>query len=464
MLGPPGSGTPLNSPLKLILLSVLLSASAVRAAEPPSVEQVRAELDRQLQEMVDSSPPEVQLLFEGLEPSDYQLVEVRFTLDGEPLEVPPVDLLGSTRGPHVLASRQLEEGSHTLVSNVVYMDGSWSLFSETSGFLWNMTSTFTFQAQRGLRLQVKALTTLMPEAKDARLRIKLSHDVAVEMTTRLADSTPPEPPPERTGPPDAGVVVARATLPAEPPPERTGPPDAGVVVARATLPAEPTPTARPPEPPPVTPAQPKKARLLVRATMNHQPVAAMLSVRGGATPQQVSLKTGAKAPAPVEVAPGDYTVDILAPDLLAQTRRVQLSEGAELPLEFALVRAPKKKLVKEKENRIELVKPLPFFEGQAVPLPGSTPFLQEVVDILVRNPAQRLRIEGHTDNKEGDEQSRKQLSESRARALAELLMQAGLDAARIETVGLGDTQPKAPNLTPRGRELNRRVEFLLVQP
>ena len=442
----------MNSPLKLILLTVLLSAIAARAAEPASVEQVRAELDQQLQEMVTSSLPEVELVFEGLDPSAYKLVEVRFTLDGEPLEVPSVEVLGATRGPHVLATRQLQEGSHTLVSNVVFMDGSWSLFSETSGFLWNMTSTFTFQAQRGLRMRVKALSTLVPEAKDARLKIKLSHDVAVEMTTALADSTSIEPPPTRSETPDAGVVIARAT----PPP-----------VEPAKPPVEPAKTLPPVEPPPVTPAQPQnatqKARLLVRATMNHKPVAATLFVMGGPTPRQVALKQ-ASAPAPVEMAPGDYTVDILAPGFLAQTRRLQLAAGKELPLDFALVRAPKKKLVKEKEGRIELVKPLTFFEGRTVPLPGSTPFLQELVDILVRDPSRRLRIEGHTDNKEGDEQSRQQISESRARALAELLVQTGLDPARIEAVGLGDTQPKAPNLTPRGRDLNRRVEFLLIQP
>jgi outer membrane protein OmpA-like peptidoglycan-associated protein len=431
--------------LKLILLTVLLSAIAARAAEPASVEQVRAELDRQLQEMVTSSLPELELVFEGLDPSEYKLVEVRFTLDGEPLEVPSVDVLGATRGPHVLATRQLKEGSHTLVSNVVFMDGSWSLFSETSGFLWNMTSTFTFQAQRGLRMRVKAQSTLVPEAKDARLKIKLSHDVAVEMTTALADSTSTEPPPKRSETPDAGVVIARAT----PPP-----------VEPAKPPVE---SAKPPVEPTKPPVEPQNARLLVRATMNRKPVAATLFVMGGPTPQQVALKK-APAPAQVEMAPGDYTVDILAPGFLAQTRRLQLAAGKELPLDFALVRAPKKKLVKEKEGRIELVKPLTFLEGRTVPLPGSTPFLQELVDMLVRDPTRRLRIEGHTDNKEGDEQSRQQISESRARALAELLVQAGLDPARIEAVGLGDTRPKAPNLTPRGRDLNRRVEFLLIQP
>jgi hypothetical protein len=43
--------------LKLILLTVLLSALTARAAEPVSVDQVRAELDRQLQEMVSSALP-----------------------------------------------------------------------------------------------------------------------------------------------------------------------------------------------------------------------------------------------------------------------------------------------------------------------------------------------------------------------------------------------------------------------
>ena len=88
----------------------------------------------------------------------------------------------------------------------------------------------------------------------------------------------------------------------------------------------------------------------------------------------------------------------------------------------------------------------------------------QLVDLLVRNPTRRLRIEGHTDNQEGTEGERQQLSEARARAVAELLTQAGVDASRIETAGLADTRPKAPNFTTRGRELNRRVEMLALEP
>ncbi|HEX8439078.1 OmpA family protein [Archangium sp.] len=431
----------MDSPLKLTLLMALLCANTALAAEPASAEQVRAELDRQLQAMVDSTPPEVQLHFMGLEDSSaYKLVEVHFTLDGEPLQVPTEDAL-SAPGPHVLASRQVAEGPHTLVSNVVYMDASWSLFSQTSGFLWNMTSTLNFQAQRGLKVHVKALSVLVPNAKDPRLKVKLVHDVTAEMTAKLDDGSMPEPLSKHSTPPDAGVVVAQSTPPPEPP--KT--------------------TPRVPEPLPLPAAQPQKARLLVRATVKRKPVEATLSLRGATAPQRIALNRGAKAPAQVEVAPGDYTVDLIAAGYLAQTRRVQLSGGNATSLDFALVRAPKKKLVKESNDRLELQQPLRFPEGQAAPKPASLGFIPELVDILVQRPIQRIRIEAHTDNKEGEEGTRKQLSEARARAVAELLVRAGLEPARIETAGFGDTRPKAPNFTPGGRELNRRVEFIILE-
>lgn len=440
MLGVSRPGPPsLDSLLKLGFLAVVLSAGVVRAAEPPSVEQVRAELDQQLRELVNTPPPELRLRFIGLEPSDYRLVEVHFTLDGEPLQAPPVEEIGSP-GPHVLLTRQVEDGPHTLVSNVVYMDASWNMFSPTSGLLWNVTSTLNFQTQRGLRVDVTATTRLVPEAKDPRLKVKLLHEVTAEMIAKLEDVALPELPP---------------------PPVRARAPDAGVALARGTQAPEPPKVQRNPEPPPAATAPQQKARLLVRALAGRKPVAATLSVRG-ATRQRVALKKGARAPMQVELAPGDYAVDILAPGFLAQTRQVRLAGGNAQPLDFKLVRAPKRKLVKEKNGRLELLKPLRFREGKAAPLPDRAS-LPQLVDLLVRSPTRRLRIEGHTDNQEGAEGARKQLSEARARAVAELLVKAGVEPSRIETEGLADTRPKAPNFTARGRELNRRVELLVLE-
>ncbi|MGZ3459907.1 MAG: OmpA family protein, partial [Archangium sp.] len=369
-------------------------------------------------------------------------------LDGEPLDVPSVEELASPE-LHVLTTRHMQDGPHTLVSNVIYMDASWNMFSPTSGLLWNMTSTLNFQAQRGLRVDVKAGAAVVPEAKDPRLKVKLAHEVTAEMISRIEfeDTTLPEPPPARPTPPDAGVELARTTLPSEPPKSSETP--------------KPPETPKPSPPPEPPPAPQQKARLLVRAKVLWKSVGATLSVRGP-TSQKVALKQGASAPTPVELAPGDYTVDVIASGYLAQTRRLQLSAGAAQPLDFSLVRAPNKKLIKETGERLELLKPLRFPEGKAAPLPDSTGLIPQLVDTLVRRPIQRIRIEGHVDPQEGTG-SRKQLSEARARAVAELLVQAGLDPARIETEGLGDSRPKAPNITPRGRELNRRVELVILE-
>jgi outer membrane protein OmpA-like peptidoglycan-associated protein len=85
-----------------------------------------------------------------------------------------------------------------------------------------------------------------------------------------------------------------------------------------------------------------------------------------------------------------------------------------------------------------------------------------VVDAIVRNDIKRVRIEGHTDN-QGNPELNLQLSKDRAQAVAAHLIKAGIDASRLEVEGFGDTRPIAPNLTPRGRELNRRVEFVILE-
>jgi outer membrane protein OmpA-like peptidoglycan-associated protein len=445
-----------NPLLKLALIVGLLAAAVARAAEPKSVDQVRAELERQLQELVQSPAPEVQLLFQGLKQEDYKLVEVHFWLDGEPLEVPSVEALGAP-GPHVLMTRQVAEGSHSLVSNVVYMDASWSLLSETSGFLWNMTSTVSFQVQRGLRAKVTATPLFVPDAKDPRQRIKLTHGLDAEMIAKLADE------PLATAPPPEPPKVAQNTPPPEPPKVvQTTPPPEPPKVVQNTPPAEPPKTVQNTPPPPDTSVRAQKALLLVRATVKRKPVDATVYVRG-ATAQQVVLKRGAKAPSQVEVVPGTYSVDVIAKGHLAQTRQVQVTEGSSLPLDFELVRAPKKKLVQRNGNEIELKQPLRFPEGRGALLPGSSAIFLELVDAIVQARAGRIRIEGHTHSQEGESEERQKMTEARARAVADMLVQAGVDPARVEAVGFGDTRPKAPNLTPRGRELNRRVDIILLE-
>ncbi|MDP3719126.1 MAG: OmpA family protein [Acidobacteriota bacterium] len=97
-----------------------------------------------------------------------------------------------------------------------------------------------------------------------------------------------------------------------------------------------------------------------------------------------------------------------------------------------------------------------FATGQAIITPGSDAVLTDVLAVLTANPDWQLRIEGHTDNV-GDQAANLKLSNARAVAVAAWLSAKGINAARLTTVGLGDTQPVGENATEEGRARNRRV-------
>ncbi len=206
----------------------------------------------------------------------------------------------------------------------------------------------------------------------------------------------------------------------------------------------------------------KPALLALAVTSKRKPVAATLAFEGPGR-RQVSLSQGDAASQKLQLPAGRYVVEVTAPGFLAQTRGVQVTDGATLDLAFDLEPEPKQWLVKRDNGKLELTQPLRFVDGKAVLLPDSQPVLAQVVDLVVRTGIKRLRIEGHTDN-QGDKAANLALSKERARAVAEALVKAGLEPARLESEGFGDTRPVAPNLTPRGRELNRRVEFVLPEP
>jgi outer membrane protein OmpA-like peptidoglycan-associated protein len=71
-----------------------------------------------------------------------------------------------------------------------------------------------------------------------------------------------------------------------------------------------------------------------------------------------------------------------------------------------------------------------------------------------------IDIVGHTDS-EGTDQKNMVLSQNRAKALRDYLVKKGINPQRISYKGLGESKPIAPNDTPEGRALNRRIEFTL---
>lgn len=100
-----------------------------------------------------------------------------------------------------------------------------------------------------------------------------------------------------------------------------------------------------------------------------------------------------------------------------------------------------------------------FATGQAAITPASDAVLSDLFAVLTANADWRLRIEGHTDNV-GDKAANLTLSQARAEAVAAWLTGKGIDAGRLTTAGLGDTQPVGPNTTEDGRARNRRVVLI----
>lgn len=205
----------------------------------------------------------------------------------------------------------------------------------------------------------------------------------------------------------------------------------------------------------------KPTSLALSATANGKPVTATVKVHGGPKDQDVAL-TDKGEPQKLEVAPGKYTLEVNAEGYLSQTRDVQLGQGEEMQVAFTLQAQPKKKLVVVRENKIEILQQVHFAFGKATILQDSYQLLDQVVDAIIKSNIKRVRVEGHTDNK-GSKSKNQKLSEDRARAVADYLIKSGIDASRIEALGYGDSRPIAPNLTERGRSLNRRVEFVILE-
>ncbi|RYY62081.1 MAG: OmpA family protein [Chitinophagaceae bacterium] len=101
-----------------------------------------------------------------------------------------------------------------------------------------------------------------------------------------------------------------------------------------------------------------------------------------------------------------------------------------------------------------------FDAGSDTIKPESAGVLAGIAQVLRENASVRVKIVGHTDS-DGDDAKNLSLSKARAAAVkAALCTQYGLDAARFETDGKGETQPAAPNTTAEGKARNRRVEFI----
>lgn len=87
--------------------------------------------------------------------------------------------------------------------------------------------------------------------------------------------------------------------------------------------------------------------------------------------------------------------------------------------------------------------------------------LNRLRDLLEENPRLRIQINGHTDNV-GSDQDNLKLSNDRAKAVYDYLVQKGINGERLQFKGFGESRPLAGNETAEGRQQNRRTEFVVL--
>lgn len=86
-----------------------------------------------------------------------------------------------------------------------------------------------------------------------------------------------------------------------------------------------------------------------------------------------------------------------------------------------------------------------------------------IAGVLGGVPAARIEVDGHVADTSGPDPNAQALSEQRANAVKDRLVELGVDARRVDAVGFGTTRPVASNDTSAGQAANRRVEVVVLE-
>ena len=152
---------------------------------------------------------------------------------------------------------------------------------------------------------------------------------------------------------------------------------------------------------------------------------------------------------------GDLTVIASANGYLPSSEDVSLTGEEQMVIDFQL------ESVVIEEGQIISFDNIYFDVASSTIKRESYVVLNEIVDILNANSNAMIQIAGHTDS-DGSESYNQILSEQRAASVKYYLVENGISASRLTTVGLGENQPVAPNNSAANKAMNRRIEFTVL--
>ncbi|MGF1637615.1 MAG: OmpA family protein [Cyclobacteriaceae bacterium] len=153
----------------------------------------------------------------------------------------------------------------------------------------------------------------------------------------------------------------------------------------------------------------------------------------------------------------NYSLYVESPGYLFESRSFNLENIApEEPLVQDFYLRPLKKGSITQLNNI-------FFETNAYKLTtDSKTELNKVVQLMRENPTIKIEISGHTDDV-GTDVFNLELSDKRAEAVRDFLVDKNIETSRIQHKGYGKSRPILPNTTEENRGKNRRIEFEILE-
>jgi outer membrane protein OmpA-like peptidoglycan-associated protein len=138
------------------------------------------------------------------------------------------------------------------------------------------------------------------------------------------------------------------------------------------------------------------------------------------------------------------------------------SEELRRTLQALVGVAPDVQSVRETGRGLEVVIGGGLFPAGSTTLaPAARAQVERVGQLILQGPSQRLLVVGHTDAT-GSAETNRVISQRRAEAVRDALVDAGLDEGAINVIASGEDAPIADNETADGRSRNRRVEVVVL--
>jgi len=203
---------------------------------------------------------------------------------------------------------------------------------------------------------------------------------------------------------------------------------------------------------------PRDVRIAAR-TPEGGPVDARVSFIGPEPVRPIQL--GSLGQAVQSLRPGTWTILFEAEGAATQRRVLELPPGVG-EVDMVVAEMPGAKVEITMEEVVVLEK-IHFDFDSADIRPDSEALVEEIAANLLAHPEIRLvEVAGHTDSI-ASEAYNLDLSQRRVETVVRELVARGVARHRLKPVGYGESRPIATNRTERGREQNRRVEFVILE-